>query len=73
MLSNRWLILAVLFLARTSMGYQFQSIASVSPSLIAEFAIEYAAIGSLIGLQSLPGSFLSLPSGTWESALVISG
>ncbi len=63
MLSNRWLILAVLFLARTSMGYQFQSIASVSPSLIAEFAIEYAAIGSLIGLQSLPGIFLSLPSG----------
>ncbi len=63
MLSNRWFILVVLFLARISMGYQFQSIASVSPSLIAEFAIEYAAIGSLIGLQSLPGIFLSLPSG----------
>lgn len=45
------------------MGYQFQSIGSVSPSLIKEFAIEYAAIGTLIGLQSLPGLFLSLPSG----------
>jgi predicted MFS family arabinose efflux permease len=45
------------------MGYQFQSIGSVSPSLINEFAIEYAAIGTLIGLQSLPGLFLSLPSG----------
>lgn len=62
-LSNRWFILSVLFLARISMGYQFQSIGSVSPSLIKEFAIEYAAIGTLIGLQSLPGLFLSLPSG----------
>ena len=63
MISNRWFILSVLFLARISMGYQFQSIGSVSPSLIKEFAIEYAAIGTLIGLQSLPGLFLSLPSG----------
>ncbi len=63
MLSSRWFILSVLFLARISMGYQFQSIGSVSPSLIKEFAIEYAAIGTLIGLQSLPGLFLSLPSG----------
>jgi predicted MFS family arabinose efflux permease len=63
MLSNRWFILSILFLARISMGYQFQSIGSASPSLIKEFAIEYAAIGTLIGLQSLPGIFLSLPSG----------
>ena len=63
MLSNRWFILSVIFLARISMGYQFQSIGSVSPSLIKEFAIEYAAIGTLIGLTSLPGLFLSLPSG----------
>lgn len=63
MLSNRWFILSVLFLARISMGYQFQSIGSVSPSLIKEFASEYAAIGTLIGLQSLPGLLLSLPSG----------
>ena len=63
LLSNRWFILSVLFLARICMGYQFQSIGSVSPSLIKEFAIEYAAIGTLIGLQSIPGLFLSLPSG----------
>jgi predicted MFS family arabinose efflux permease len=62
-LSNRWFILSVIFLARISMGYQFQSIGSVSPSLIKEFAIEYAAIGTLIGLSSLPGVFISLPSG----------
>jgi len=62
-LSDRWFILSVIFLARISMGYQFQSIGSVSPSLIKDFAIEYAAIGTLIGLQSLPGLFLSLPSG----------
>ncbi len=37
---NRWFILAVLFLARTSMGFQFQSVASVSPFLIDELAID---------------------------------
>ncbi len=40
MTSNRWFILAVLFLARTSMGFQFQSVASVSPFLIDELAID---------------------------------
>ena len=44
MASNRWLILAVLFLARTSMGFQFQSVASVSPFLIDELAIDYAML-----------------------------
>lgn len=60
---NRWLILAVLFLARTSMGFQFQSVASVSPFLIDELAIDYAMLGTLIGLYSLPGIVFALPGG----------
>jgi len=40
MASNRWFILAVLFLARISMGFHFQSVASVSPFLIDELAID---------------------------------
>ena len=33
----RWIALAVLTTARASMGYQFQSLAAVSPLLIDEF------------------------------------
>jgi predicted MFS family arabinose efflux permease len=63
MASNRWLILAVLFMARTSMGFQFQSVASVSPFLIDELAIDYAMLGTLIGLYKLPGILFALPGG----------
>ena len=63
MRSNRWVILAVLVLARTAMGYQFQAIGSVSPLLIDEFDIDFAALGALIGLFMLPGIFISLPGG----------
>jgi predicted MFS family arabinose efflux permease len=63
MASNRWSILAVLFLARTSMGFQFQSVASVSPFLIDELAIDYAMLGALIGLYKLPGIVFAVPGG----------
>ncbi len=63
MASNRWRILAVLFLARTAMGFQFQSIASISPYLIDELAIDYAMLGTLIGLYKLPGIVFALPGG----------
>ena len=60
---RRWAILAVLFLARTAMGFQFQSIASTAPFLIERFGIGYAEIGTLIGLFMLPGIVLALPGG----------
>ena len=63
MKSNRWVILAVLVLARTAMGYQFQSIGSLSPLLIYEFGIDFAALGALIGFFMLPGIVISLPGG----------
>ena len=63
MIDQRWLILVVLFVARSSFGYQFQSVASSAPSIEAELHIGYAAIGTLIGLYTLPGTFLSLPGG----------
>lgn len=58
----RWWILALLFLARTMMGFQFQSIASVTHFLMDEMHMNYGEIGSLIGLYLLPGVFLALPS-----------
>ncbi len=63
MLVNRWTMLGMLFLVRTSMGFQFQSIASVSPFLIKDIAIGYTEIGTLIGLFMLPGVLIALPGG----------
>ncbi len=60
---KRWLVLAVLAFARIAMGFQFQAVASVSPFLVDEFGIDYASIGTLIGLYLLPGVVLALPGG----------
>jgi predicted MFS family arabinose efflux permease len=63
MARNRWFMLALLFLARTAMGLQFQTVGSVGPILVDALAVEYAAIGTLIGLYLLPGVFMALPGG----------
>src|SRR5262249_13356771 len=60
MLADRWLIMAVLFLARTAMGCQFQSVATLSSSLVADLAIDYTQLGLLIGSYLLPGIFYCL-------------
>lgn len=61
--ANRWLMLGVLFLARTAMAIQFQSVAAVSPFLMDGLAIDYAGLGALIGLYMLAGIVVSLPGG----------
>ena len=63
MADRRWIILFVLFLARSAMGFQFQSVASVAPQLAESLAIGYTEIGLLIGLYFLPGALISLPGG----------
>ena len=63
MLTSRWTILGVLFIVRTSMGFQFQSIASVSPLLIRDLGLGYTEIGTLIGLFMLPGVIIAIPGG----------
>ena len=60
---GRWAALAVLTLARTAMGFQFQSVGAVSPLLIDRLHISNVDLGWLIGLFSLPGIFFSLPGG----------
>ncbi len=62
-MSQRWLVLGVLAFARIAMGFQFQAVASVSPFLVSEFGIDYATVGTLIGLYLLPGIVLALPGG----------
>ena len=62
-LRNRWSILAVLFVVRLTMAFQFQSVASVAPLLGREFGVGLADIGILIGLYFTPGIALALPGG----------
>ncbi len=62
-MDRRWLILGVLFVARSAMGFQYQTIGSVAASLTGELHIGFTEIGTLIGLYHVAGVFLSLPGG----------
>lgn len=62
-MGNRWHILAVLFIVRLAMAFQFQSVAAVAPLIGAQFDASLADIGLLIGLYFTPGVALSLPGG----------
>jgi MFS family permease len=62
-LRNRWVILAVLFVVRLTMAFQFQSVAAVAPLLGSEFRVSLADIGILIGLYFTPGLAMALPGG----------
>jgi len=62
-MDSRWLALALIFITRTSMGFQFQSVGSVGPLLVGELGLTYAQLGTLIGLYLLPGVALSLLGG----------
>jgi MFS family permease len=61
--SMRWLMLAILFIARTAFGFQFQSIAALGPLMVAQLGIDYATLGTLVGLYLLPGVLLAIPGG----------
>jgi MFS family permease len=65
----RWIMLGVLFIVRLSMGYQIQSVASVSSTLVSEFGFSYAQVGTLIGLFLLPGIIIAIPSGLMTRAV----
>jgi MFS family permease len=68
-LPQRWVMLLVLFLVRLAMGYQFQSVASVSSYLVEELGFSYAEVGTLIGLFLLPGIVIAIPSGLLTRAV----
>lgn len=60
---NRWSILAVLFLARMTMSFQFQAVAALSPLLERDFGVTIADVGLLIGLYLAPGMLVAIPGG----------
>lgn len=63
MIERRWLILAILFIARFALGFLFQSAGSVTPFVVSELGVDFASVGMLVGVFLLPGVVISVPSG----------
>src|SRR6266480_3521801 len=63
MAGERWIILAVLFVARAATGFQFQSVGSAARMLMQDLAVDYAQIGMLLGAYLLPGVIVAFPAG----------
>lgn len=61
--AQRWRILAALTFARTSMGFQFQSIAPLAPFVSGDLGLDNTQLGWLIGIYLLPGAVIALPGG----------
>ena len=64
---ERWRMLAVMFVARCALGFQFQAAASTGPTLIAELGISFAELGLLIGMHTAPGILMSLTAALREN------
>jgi len=58
----RWRALILLTAARTTMGVQFQSLASVFSGIAGEIALNFSDLGLLVGLYFLPGVVVALPA-----------
>jgi len=56
-------MLGMLFLCRTALGLEFETVGSAADSLGSEFHFSHAQIGTLIGMFMLPGMLVALPSG----------
>jgi MFS family permease len=68
-MATRWGVLGLLFLVRTAMAFQFESVAAIGPILERDFNVGLPAIGTLIGLYLLPGVVIALPGGAIGRAL----
>lgn len=62
-IDRRWVILLCLFLGRTALGVQFQSLVSVSEQVADELSLSYTEVGTLIGFMFIPGMVLAFPTG----------
>jgi MFS family permease len=60
---QRWNVLVLLFTVRLSMAFQFQSVASISPSIMNDYGVGLGDIGLLISLYLAPGLGFALPGG----------
>ncbi|MBB95216.1 MAG: arabinose ABC transporter permease [Rhodobacteraceae bacterium] len=63
-LTNRWVALGVLFLARVAMGFQFQSVPALTPLFVDAYDIDLTQLGLLIAVYLSPGVVIAFPGGT---------
>ncbi len=68
-MERRWIVLGVVGLARSGVGFQFVAIAALMLQLKADLGINHAQIGVLLGLFLIAGVFLSLPAGMIASRI----
>lgn len=59
----RWRMLALLFVVRAAMGFQFQLVGALSPLYVDRYGVDLASVGLLIGLYLAPGLVFALPGG----------
>jgi predicted MFS family arabinose efflux permease len=57
------MVLAVLFAARATTGFQFQSVGSAAKLLMQDLSFDYSQIGMLLGAYLLPGVIVAFPAG----------
>lgn len=62
-MQNSWAVLAVLFTVRVAMGFQFQSVAALSPLFVDIYGVDLTSMGFLIALYLSPGLVIALPGG----------
>jgi hypothetical protein len=62
-LTNRWVVLGLMFLIGLTLPMQFQTVPALAPFLVAETGLNYTDIGVLTGVFMFPGVFLALPDG----------
>lgn len=60
-MSNRWHVLALLFLIRTAMAFQFGTVGALGPLIGQSYQVDVAGVGILIGLYLSPGLIFALP------------
>src|SRR6516165_1560137 len=59
-MANRWVALAIVFVTRTSMGFQFQAVAAVAPLMVADLGyslLAFCLVGLAIGAP--PGALMA--------------
>lgn len=62
-MAERWRILTLLFIVRTTMAFQFQSVGALGPLVRDTFGVGLPDLGLLIGLYLAPGLLLAIPAG----------
>jgi len=58
-----YLTVAALASTRIAFGFQLQTVGTLGPDLMLLLALDFAALGGLIGAYLAPGVFVALPSG----------